>query len=105
MLFGLLGLFVVGTVAYTSNVTAMAFKMALANGSSTDMGECGDCDRGNGVKSNCDLVCVAPLLANITADAPFLPPHSALPATIKVANFVGRTGPPDHNPPRHLILN
>ena len=105
MLIGFLGLFVVGTVAYTTNATAMSLKMALADGSGMDMGECNDCDGGNGLRISCDLMCVAPLLAHFPADAIFLPPHASLPVTIDIVVFTGRTGPPDHNPPRTLILS
>mgnify|MGYP003654066327 CR=1 FL=1 len=105
MLIGFLGLFVVGTVADTTNATAMSLKMALADSNDMGMGECNDCDGENGIKSSCDLVCVAPLLAHFAEGAIFLPPHASLTVTIDIVVFTGRTGPPDHNPPRTLILS
>ncbi len=105
MLCVFLALFVVGTVAHASGTTAMTLKMELADIGGAGMGDCGGCDGENDFRSSCDLICVAPCLADISADSSVQPPLSSLPETLDVAGFSGQTGPPALNPPQNLILN
>lgn len=104
----LLAVFAASVVVHAASATTMAVKMALADGGAMDMADCDGCGSGDaGDKSGppCDMVCIAPFVATVNAEASPAFPMSATAVTWVSRDFAGRTGPPDPYPPRSLILS
>jgi len=104
--FALLTAFAVGSVAHAASTTTMSIKMALADGGAMDMADCQGCGSdsdGDEGGLDCDLVCVAPVLANLSPEGGVPAVTGLTPSVRAFYNLVGRTGPPEPHPPRTLI--
>ena len=104
--FALLTAFAVGSVAHATSATAMSLKMALADGGAMDMADCQGCgsdNEGDDGGLGCDMVCVAPLLANLSPEGSVPAVTGISPSARAFYDLVGRTGPPEPYPPRTLI--
>lgn len=94
-----------------ASATEMSLEMAaLAPDSDAvmNMADCPGCDSpetGNKANPLCELVCVAPVLADLTSSQEFTPaPLEAAHHAGPICAHVGRTDPPDPYPPRPVLL-
>jgi hypothetical protein len=101
----LLALFAMGAVVHAAAATAMSVKMALSDSGLMDMADCDGCASGDDGGAVCDLVCNSSLAGNLSGDTDLSPSPVAINARWESRDFTGRTGPPDHHPPRYLILS
>ena len=104
--FALLAAFAVGSVAHATSTTTMSIKMALADGGAMDMADCQGCGSDSGDNNggiDCDMVCVAPILANLNLEVSVPAVVGISPSASAFYDLVGRTGPPEPYPPRTLI--
>lgn len=102
----LLALFAAGIVVGSVGTTAMSLKMALGDAGIGDMADCQGCgadtkDEDSGL--SCEIVCLAPLFANLNPDAILVAGPDASPESTDFYDFVRRLDPPDPDPPRLLI--
>jgi len=105
-MFALLTAFAVGSVAHVTSATAMSLKMALADGGAMDMADCQGCgsdNEGDDGGLGCDMVCVAPILANLSPEGSIPAVTGISPSARAFYDLAGRTGPPEPYPPRTLI--
>ncbi len=103
--FALLTAFAVGSVANATGATTMSLKMALADGGAMDMADCQGCgadNEGDDGGLSCDMVCGAPLLANLSPEGSVPTVTGLSPSACDFYDIVGRTGPPEPYPPRTL---
>lgn len=84
----------------------MSIKMALADGGTMDMADCKGCGSGNEGDDgglDCDMVCVAPFLANLSPEGSSPIVTGTCPSSCGFYDLAGRTGPPEPHPPRTFI--
>lgn len=104
----LIALLVAWSVGQAAAAAAMSLEMPTADDRAMDMADCGGCpsdEAGDKAGPLCDLVCLSPILANLTvsqefATAPAVTSHA--PRAVSV--LVGRTSSPDPHPPRTALL-
>ena len=104
--FAALTAFAGGSVANVTSATTMSLKMALADGGAMDMADCQGCGSDSGDNNggiDCDMVCVAPILANLNLEVSVPAVIGISPSASAFYDLVGRTGPPEPYPPRTLI--
>ena len=104
--FAALTAFAGGSVANVTSATTMSLKMALADGGAMDMADCQGCgsdNEGDDGGLGCDMLCVAPLLANLSPEGSVPAVTGISPSARAFYDLVGRTGPPEPYPPRTLI--
>lgn len=101
----LLAAFATSSVVHVASATTISVKLALADGGAMDMADCEGCGSGDTGGAPCDMVCIAPFVANVSAETAPAFPLSATAVTWVSRDFAGRTGPPDPYPPRTLILS
>lgn len=105
LLVALLLAFAAGSVVNVAGAAPMAVKMALADDGAMDMADCEGCGPGNDDTTViCDMACVAPHFATISADTLSPPPLQAHPADNAGNSAVGHSGIPEPAPPRLPIL-
>ena len=86
----------------------MTVKMAPAGAGGMNMTGCEDCGSGGNdddVGTACDIVCVTPLMATVSANKILQPPVMAHAVADGAYDVVGRTELPDPYPPRTFILS
>ena len=106
LVMAVLTVFAVGSVVHVASSTTMSVKMALSDTGTMDMADCEGCGSSGGDGDDgltCDIVCLAPLLANLIPDGVLAVGPGASPTGPDFYDFVGRTGPPEPYPPRTLI--
>lgn len=106
MIFVLLAAFALSTVSHAASATAMSVKMAV--GDATTMADCEGCGSNEGddtSSTSCDVACVTPLVAMMSAEKQLLSSSAQKSADGRNYSFFGRTGPPDPHPPQSFILN
>ena len=100
-----LAAFTSATVVQTVNAMTMNMKMKIAATDSAGMDDCEDCTGSGESMSQCDSVCVSPMLAII----PNLQTKLPLVKTISTSNIAqgatGRSGRPEPYPPRSNTLS
>lgn len=106
LVFALLTAFAVGSIAHAAGTTTMSLKMALGDAGVVDMADCQGCGTdtdGDEGGLDCDVVCVAPILAYLSPEEGVPAVTGLTPSVRAFYNLVGRTGPPEPSPPRTLI--
>lgn len=106
LVIAVLAAFAAGSVVHVASATTMSVKMALSDTGAMDMADCEGCGSSGGDGDGgltCDIVCLAPLLANLSPDGVLAVSPGASPTSPAFYDFVGRTGPPEPYPPRTLI--
>jgi len=97
----------IGTALYASSSAAMDLKMAVTSVSGMEMPDCDGCDAGGGSDpaAACDSPCVPPAFTAMAVDPPTLPSMGrGERRSCADPRLAGRTGPPDHHPPRSSVL-
>jgi hypothetical protein len=77
--------------------------MVAATAGGMDMDDCDGCRGADSGDQACDVVCLAPLLAIVSAGALLPSPVRGVFDDARAEDVIGQTGPPDPHPPRSLI--
>lgn len=107
MLFAVLAVFAVSSVAHAAGSAAMTADMVVSDVATMDMTECDACDdpESGTMGISCDFVCSAGGLAAVLAqqcEAITVTPGEAAMSSVP-GDFRGLTSPPAKHPPRILI--
>lgn len=105
----LIAVFAAWSVAHVASAATMQLQMAAiaAEDHSMDMADCDGCDPGklDGKDGSlCELVCLSPVVADLTVDQEVTASRVAVPHTAPPVHMpAGRTYPPDPLPPRSVL--
>ena len=107
----LIGMLAAWSIAQAASATTMSLEMGAmraADSRAMDMAGCTGCDvheTSNKAAPHCHLVCVAPILADLTTSPMLiLGVLIALYVAGPLTPLVGRTHSPDPHPPRSVLL-
>lgn len=101
----LLAVFAIGTAGNVVGATSMSLEMSAIETGDADMGDCQGCPSDDDGALVCNLPCMVPFLAIISADLAELPATRSEYADSVARESDGHIQPPQPSPPRVTFLS